>query len=205
MGQKLNFKGVKEGIILDISKELEFEQIKDILNEKSNKKNNLLKNANLVGIKGKSLTYKEKYLLEDILKKLFEIKVLNLENMEYNKKIEDKQENKKNDNKLITVDKTLRSGVEIVSKADIVILGDVNPGAVLKADGNIIVMGKLRGIAHAGINGKNDAYIVANKLIPNQLRINDIISRAPDDMKKNEALSPEKAYINDGRIIIEPI
>ncbi|MGM0378907.1 MAG: septum site-determining protein MinC [Bacillota bacterium] len=205
MGKKLNFKGVKEGIILDIPKKLEFDQIKKILNQKSNKKNNLLKNANLVGIKGKKLTYKEKYLLEEILTNLFKIKVLNLENMEYNERIEDKQENKKNDNQLITIDKTLRSGEEIVSKGDIVILGDVNPGAVLKSNGNIIVMGKLRGIAHAGINGKDGAYIVANKLIPNQLRINEIISRAPDDMKKNEVLSPEKAYINDGRIVIEPI
>jgi len=49
--------------------------------------------------------------------------------------------------------KTIRSGQSINYPGNVVIIGDVNPGAEIYAAGNIIVMGTLRGIVHAGTNG----------------------------------------------------
>ena len=98
---------------------------------------------------------------------------------------------------------TLRSGQVIEYNGNIVVVGDVNPGAVLKATGNIIVLGVLKGVAYAGLGGNNDAIVAAYDFMPTQLKINDIIVRAPDG-GISQYRSPEVAKIYDGEIIIEP-
>lgn len=98
--------------------------------------------------------------------------------------------------------KTVRSGQLLKSDGHLVVLGDVNPGAELEAAGNIMVMGTVKGIVHAGSKGDRDAIVVALNLSPTQLRIADIITRAPDDDTKAD-LNPEVAYIKDGQIFIE--
>ncbi|MEA1974288.1 MAG: septum site-determining protein MinC, partial [Bacillota bacterium] len=105
----------------------------------------------------------------------------------------------------VFIEHTLRSGNEVISDGNIVVLGDVNPGAVLKAKGNIIVIGKLRGIAHAGIEGDNNAFISANLLLPSQIRISNVISRSSDNDGLFGDINPEKAYINNDRIEIVKI
>lgn len=200
----INFKGVSEGLILQIEENADFDSIIKSLEEKSKQHSSLIENANLVGTIGKELNYSEKASLEKILIEIFKINVLTLENFSYNKKIENnKVESIENDT--IFIEHTLRSGNEINSEGDIVVLGDVNPGAVLKAKGNIIIFGKLRGVAHAGINGNEKAFIAANLLAPSQIRIGNIISRAPDNDGVSRELSPEKAYVNDDRIEIKKI
>ncbi len=56
--------------------------------------------------------------------------------------------------------KTLRSGDRITSTGDIIIMGDVNPGAEVEAGGNVYVMGNLMGFVRAGI-GKKECEIRA--------------------------------------------
>ncbi|SMP09327.1 septum site-determining protein MinC [Desulfurobacterium pacificum] len=56
--------------------------------------------------------------------------------------------------------KTLRSGDKISSSGDIVIMGNVNPGAEVEAGGNVYVMGDLRGTVKAGI-GKTEGEVKA--------------------------------------------
>ena len=47
------------------------------------------------------------------------------------------------------VKKTLRSGDKITSTGDLVIMGDVNPGAEVEAGGDVFVLGSLRGFVRA--------------------------------------------------------
>jgi len=98
--------------------------------------------------------------------------------------------------------KTIRSGQSINYPGNVVIIGDVNPGAEIYAAGNIIVMGTLRGIVHAGTNGNEKAIIAAVKLEPQILQIGDIITRSPEDEVKPQY--PEVAKIKNGNIIVEP-
>ena len=98
--------------------------------------------------------------------------------------------------------KTLRSGQLLKSEGNIVIIGDVNPGAEVVAKGNIFVMGSVKCIVHAGAEGNREAVVVALNLVPTQLRIADIITRAPDENVKANYI-PEVAYIRDNRIFIE--
>lgn len=102
----------------------------------------------------------------------------------------------------LIIRKNLRSGQSIFHEGSIVILGDVNPGAEVIATGHILVIGSLRGIAHAGAKGDLGAIVFATRLQPTQLRIGSFISRAPD----NEDLvpvEPEIAHIKNDMVIIE--
>ena len=76
--------------------------------------------------------------------------------------------------------KTIRSGQSISSDGNIIVIGDVNPGAEIIAKGDITVWGILGGIAHAGSDGNNYARIRALKLNPVQIRIGEVFARRPD-------------------------
>ena len=97
----------------------------------------------------------------------------------------------------------VRSGRVLQSEGNIVVLGDINPGAEVAAAGNIVVFGSVRGIVHAGCTGNRDAFIVALNLQPTQIRIADIITRPPDDDGGRKNPVPEKAYIKNETIYIE--
>lgn len=106
------------------------------------------------------------------------------------------------DENTILIKRTVRSGQCIRFDGNVVVLGDVNPGAEVIASGNIVVMGALRGVVHAGATGEEGSTVCAFKLLPTQLRIANHITRAPDgDYLKPE--HPEIAKIKDGVVVIE--
>jgi septum site-determining protein MinC len=97
--------------------------------------------------------------------------------------------------------RTLRSGTRIEFAGHVVILGDVNPGAEILADGNVMVWGRLRGMVHAGVKGNRKAVVCALELSPMQLRIADEISAA---LRPQENPRPEVVRINnDGKLQAE--
>ncbi len=105
------------------------------------------------------------------------------------------------------IHRTLRSGQSISSEGNIVIIGDVNPGAEIIAKGDITVWGILGGIAHAGSDGNTYSRIRALKLNAIQLRIGDIFARRPDTVntpyiQRSEYYIPEEARVNKKHIVI---
>jgi septum site-determining protein MinC len=104
----------------------------------------------------------------------------------------------------ILVQRTLRSGQVIHHAGHVVVIGDVNPGAEIRAGGSVIVWGRLRGTVQAGMDadrGEN-AVVCALQLSPTQLRIGDHIARAP--AAADHELMPEMASVQDGHIVAEP-
>ena len=99
---------------------------------------------------------------------------------------------------------TLRGGTRIQYEGSVVVVGDVNPGAEIVAAGNVIVLGLLRGMVHAGAAGSREAFISALKLKPTQLRIADLIARCPDDADA-PGCYPEIASVKDGIIEVNPL
>ncbi len=94
---------------------------------------------------------------------------------------------------------TLRGGQTLQQLGNVVVVGDVNPGAELIASGDIVVFGALRGTAHAGAQGDASARVFALDLAPTQLRIATYI--AADDGKRR-TVRPEVAYVEGDRIAI---
>ena len=97
---------------------------------------------------------------------------------------------------------TLRSGqIERALEGNMVILGDVNPGAEVVAAGDIIVLGALRGVAHAGALGNASSVIFALNLLPTQLRIGRFITRAPAEQHQRQRA--EIARVVEDAIVVE--
>jgi len=104
---------------------------------------------------------------------------------------------------MVVVNKTLRGGQEIRTKSSVLVCGNVNPGAQIIAGGSIDIRGTCRGMVHAGAYGDSTAFIIADHLMPTQIRISNLIARSPDEMEKTDRA--ERASIKDGQIVIEPI
>jgi len=69
------------------------------------------------------------------------------------------------------------------------------------AGGDIIIWGKLRGTAHAGAGGDEEAVICALQLAPSQIRIASLIARSPERGRAPQAA--EIASAQNGRIVVE--
>ena len=88
---------------------------------------------------------------------------------------------------------TVRSGMEIRHPGTLIIHGDLNPGAIAIASGDILVWGCLRGLAHAGAEGSRESTIMALRMQPTQLRIADLVARPPESPPAQ--VEAEVAYI----------
>ena len=99
---------------------------------------------------------------------------------------------------------SLRSGQKIEFEGSLVIIGDVNPGAQVIAGENIIVLGQLRGLAHAGAKGNRDAVIEAVEIDSLQLRIADVVKEIEKDDEAEIRQIKTSAYLNEnGEMILE--
>ena len=96
---------------------------------------------------------------------------------------------------------SLRSGQKLETEGSLVILGDVNSGAEVIASDNIVVLGNLRGLAHAGAKGNKQAIIAAGLLDTVQIRISNIVK----EIDRDEEPIHKRAYVyvNEDKIIIE--
>jgi len=104
----------------------------------------------------------------------------------------------------VLIRKTLRSGASVKYPGHVLIEGDVNPGAEILAGGSVYIWGKLRGSAHAGIDGSEMEVICALELNPTQLRIANIykeFSKLKIKIQKKKAQA-QKAIITSGEIKI---
>jgi septum site-determining protein MinC len=100
----------------------------------------------------------------------------------------------------LLVKRTLRSGQQVDFPGNVVVVGDVNPGAEIRAGGDIVVMGVMRGVAFAGSSGNRNAQVIAYQLKPSQLRIGDLIG-TPDDVKPPKPGLPIVARVKDEDIV----
>jgi septum site-determining protein MinC len=108
-----------------------------------------------------------------------------------------------------TIYGTLRSGQKVETEHSIVIFGDVNSGAEVIAGGDIIILGTLRGIAHAGAYDESGGgrVIFSLNLQPTQLRIGLVISRGSGSENFESTPRggmPEIARVEGNLIIVEP-
>lgn len=97
---------------------------------------------------------------------------------------------------------TVRGGQALHHVGNIVVVGDVNPGAELIASGDILVFGRLAGVAHAGAQGDDRARVYALDLDATQLRIATCI--AAGERAHTQPARPEVALVRDARIAIVP-
>ena len=95
----------------------------------------------------------------------------------------------------------MRSGQKLESEGSLVILGDVNSGAEVMASDNIVVLGALRGLAHAGAKGNKQAIIAAGLIDTVQIRIANVVK----EIDRDEEFMHKQAYVSiiDNNIVID--
>lgn len=191
-------------INIKISDEVEQKQIMAFLNKKMPILKKMYKEKDYeMQIGGKVLKNKEMEEIQELIKTNLNVKVdfesprylgLHMIKKAFNKEIAESETRFHKG--------SLRSGQRIEYEGSLVILGDVNAGAEVIAEENIVVLGILRGLAHAGAKGNKEAIIAAAYIDSPQLRIANIVKEIEKDELDN---TPKNyVYVDEGdNIIIE--
>ena len=198
----VKIKGTKAGLQLSFANGAQFEDIRTNILNKLESGNSFFIRGTTVYIPKDSLPTEQ----IEILRKMFHQHgmLFRTELPKVKPKVEEKKLPPDEDiQQMIVINRTVRGGQEVKTKSSVLICGNVNPGAQIIAGGSIDIRGACRGFVHAGAFGNVNAFIVADQLMPMQIRIADLIARSPDVFEKVD--SPERASIKDGQIIIEPI
>ena len=199
---KVLLKGNKDGIVAYINTD-NYEEIKGELIGKIERGGDFFTGCKLSIIDiDKKIPQGELKSLEKELIERFNITVSYVKKKEEPPKSKVFQGIEKGNTKFIT--STIRSGQNIAFEGNLVVIGDVNSGSEVMAEGNIVVLGVLRGVAHAGSSGNRKAFVAAYSLQPSQLRIAELIARAPDEYESDKPKIPEVARIIDNMIVVEP-
>ena len=199
--QHITIKGVKDGLIFRFDDQCEFADLMDELQFKLEKSHQQLLSGPLVHVHvklgGRDATEDDKEQIRSAIRQQGNLLVQSIES-EAPAAVPDGAQ--REEFKLMTG--MIRSGQTVEHEGSLLLLGDLNPGGIVRCTGDIYVLGALRGMAHAGQGGRTDAIIAASLLRPTQLRIADIISRPPEEWMSGDA-SMEYAYLEDGRMQID--
>ncbi|MDY0405451.1 septum site-determining protein MinC [Virgibacillus sp. 179-BFC.A HS] len=193
--QVIAMKGTRDGLTLFLDDSCSFEQLVAELQEKINMSKtgkNEQTTTVVVKLGNRYLANGQKQKIASIIEdgnyfqvESFESDVIHLE--------EAVKWKEQSDVKIFN--KIVRSGQVLTVTGDLLLIGDVNPGGRVEASGNIYVLGRLFGVAHAGKDGDKKAVIAASYLNPSQLRIAEYISRAPD--YESDGVMMECGYIDE--------
>ena len=98
----------------------------------------------------------------------------------------------------------VRSGQQVYSSGDLVILAPVSPGAELLAEGNIHVYDRMRGRALAGINGNTRVRVFCKQLEAELVAIAGEYQIFEHTQYPHMG-KPTQIYLQDGKLIAEPL
>ena len=211
MNNSVIIKGNKYGIIVVLSPEVPFEELKLLVADKFKESSKFFENAKMaISFEGRKLSNLEQREILDIIGENAEMHIVCV--MENDPETEENFR-KTLDQKLMELSNNsgqfykgiLRSGASLEFETSVIIIGDVNHGARVVSKGNIIVLGSLKGNAFAGATGNTNSFVVALDMSPTQIRIADTIARAPDKPVKTDLKEAKIAFLEEGNIYIEPL
>ncbi|MDR1701075.1 MAG: septum site-determining protein MinC [Lachnoclostridium sp.] len=203
-------KGTKSGIIVVLDKQIPMEQLKTECVKKFIASRDFLgKSQVAISFEGKSLSDQEEIEFVDLISANSDLDIVciidnnekreALFNRTLNERLKQLDSNTGNFYK-----GTLRSGQVLEFETSVIMLGDVNVGAQVVSTGNVVILGALKGNVYAGAAGNPNAFVAALKMSPKQIRISDVIARAPDgDDSIGEGA--KIAFVEDNNIYIEPL
>lgn len=195
----------KEEITLKINEKAKEEEIEKCLEEKIPELKKLYQDEKTpIFVTGKVLKTKEMEMVQSIIQKEIEVsiefdspKVLGLHGIKkaFVEEIESSETKFHRG--------SLRSGKKIEFEGSLVIMGDVNRGAEIIAGENIVVLGILRGMAHAGAKGNKKAFVAANEIDVAQIRIANVIKEMEISEEEEAQTIKSYAYVKENEIVLE--
>lgn len=204
-------KGNKYGIIVVLSPDTDFEELKKQITDKFKESSKFFENAKMaISFEGRVLSNEEQQDILDIIGNNTDMQIVCVIDNDpkkeelFKKTLEDKLMELENNTGQFYKG-ILRSGASLEFENSVVIIGDVNNGARVVSKGNIIVLGSLKGNAFAGATGNTNSFVVALDMRPTQIRIADVIARSPDKPIKDALKEAKIAFLEDNNIYIEPL
>lgn len=201
--EAIDIKGTKQGLIILLDPNRDFEDIKTGLKNKMESSRGFFAGAKFSLHDEKKLFPAEKVELESICQQYGLVPNTNVHWPPVkNKHLRTEPTPPKSlpGEKTILVKQTLRSGQIINYPGHVTILGDIHPGAKVSASGNVILMGTCAGFIHAGNSGDTDAYIIALSMKCAQLKIADVL--LIETPKNLEVHNPLIARIQQNKIAL---
>lgn len=201
------FKGTKDGVTLQFDPDAPFAEISEQLTKKTKEASGFFDNVKTaLAFKGRTFTDEQEQELVRIVVEntTMDITFVKTESSQIMQMAAIAKREAIAENVTKYHKGSLRNGQKIDFDGSVVVIGDVNAGAEIKATGNIIILGQLKGIAHAGCDGIEEAFVSAVYMAPVQLRIADIITRFPD-VNKRGPKAPEYAFVQEGQIFVMPL
>ncbi len=201
--QHIIIKGVKEGLLFLLDDQCEFPALLDELRVKLEKTHQQVLTGPLIHIHVKlgkrQVTDEQKEQIRTIIRQRGNLLVQSIESIQ-----PESERTALVPEQFKIVTGIIRSGQTFEHDGNLLLMGDVNPGGALYCTGDIYVLGALRGMAHAGVNGRQDVIIASSLLRPTQLRIAEVISRPPDEWMSGDA-AMEFAFLESGQMQIDKI
>lgn len=175
----VTIKGTKDGLVLRLDDQSAYSEIIEELRLK-------MADSQLEGVAEVLLNLGYRYCTEEQIKELINVihtsKNLRVAKVQSDVISVEESNNRLLENQSETYVGIVRSGQVVKAEGDLVVVGDVNPNGRVMAGGNIFVLGRLKGIAHAGANGKRDAVIAASWLEATHLIIADLVETMTDEL-----------------------
>ena len=207
------FKGTTDGIVVLLDEKAPFDELLSVFSQKLNESKQFFKGSKVgMRFKGRSLTKEEE---DQILALLTHQNVINISFLHpFEEEEIQKEENRWIKEQIDHLKNTcthfhygiVRSVHHIDYEGNVVILGDVNPGGLITAGGNVIVLGNLKGKVHAGLDETvPHPFIISMLMEPIQLGIRNIIAQAPKDdaFMHKEQRELQIAYLQDEQIYVD--
>ncbi|BFH61172.1 MULTISPECIES: septum site-determining protein MinC [Paenibacillus] len=195
----VTIKGIKDGLVFLLDDECEYEELLGELRYKlEHSHQNILTGPIIhvdVKMGSRKITAEQKQDILDILKQKGNLLI---------RSVESPDSEPEQAPAYVIMTGMVRSGQVLNHDGDLLFLGDVNPGGSILCTGDIYILGALRGMAHAGTKGNEEAIIAASHFAPTQLRIAQQISRPPDEWEMRET-SMEFAFLQNGAMRIDKI
>jgi len=225
-------KGSKNGITVFLDEEMPFEELLENVSDKFKNASKFFNNATMaISFDGRNLSAEEEKRILNVISDVSELNIVCVldENNDIKSVYEEAVKKAMNSfnishqperQKIIDPKTTcmfykgtLRSGQVFEADGSVVVLGDVNPGGKVVAKGSVIVLGSLKGNIFAGVDGNENAFVVALEMSPMQIKIGDIIARSSDSgvnkiskgKNKSKILEPKIAYVYDQNIYVEDL
>lgn len=201
--QHIIIKGVKEGLLFLLDDQCDFSVLLDELRVKLEKTHQQVLTGPLIHIHVKlgkrQASDEQKEQIRAIIRQRGNLLIQSIESIQ-----PESEQKARAPEQFKIVTGMIRSGQTFQHDGNLLLMGDVNPGGALYCTGDIYVLGALRGMAHAGVNGRQDVIIAASLMRPTQLRIAEVISRPPDEWMSGDA-AMEFAFLDSGQMQIDKI
>lgn len=213
MANLVNIKALNDGILIILDNEASFEDVYNELCVKFKDTAKFFGNAGIIlQFEGRELTSEEEKILLDGITENSDVNVLCVigKDDEKNARFVRAMNSFKNtadgaDNQYYRG--SVRAHEHIETDSSIIILGDVNPGAIVSSKGSIVILGTLYGTAKAGVGGNMGAFVVTLDMKSARVEVADVSSEVvlkSSVFSKNKVI-PRISYITNREIVTEEI